>query len=122
MPRLARQRRETLLEAAGLRPPQGHIVDGVSFAPVLGKPDARLEREALYWHYPLEKPHFLGGRSSGAIRQGDWKLIEFYDQDEVELFNLRDDPGETRNLAWAEPARAQRLVANLRAWRGHFRR
>ncbi|MEK7751331.1 MAG: sulfatase/phosphatase domain-containing protein, partial [Acidobacteriota bacterium] len=111
----------TLLEAAGLRPPQGHIVDGVSFAPLLAKPDARLEREALYWYYPLEKPHFLGGRSSGAIRQGDWKLIEFYDKDEVELFNLRDDPGEARNLAEAEPARAQRMVSNLRGWRGHFR-
>jgi arylsulfatase A len=111
----------TLLEAAGLRPPQGHIVDGVSFAPVLENPDARMERDALYWYYPLEKPHFLGGRSSGAIRQGDWKLIEFYDKDEVELFNLRDDAGETRNRAAAEPARARRLVENLRAWRGHFR-
>ncbi|MBL7141143.1 MAG: sulfatase, partial [Planctomycetes bacterium] len=69
------------------------------------------------WHYPLAKAHFLGGRSTGAIRQGDWKLIEFFDTGEVELYNLADDIGESNNLAGAKTDKVKELRQALAAWR-----
>jgi arylsulfatase A-like enzyme len=91
-----------------------HEVDGVSLAPVLRGRGA-IEREALYWHYP----HYAsqGGRPGGAIRAGDWKLIEFYESGRRELFNLKNDIRESRNLAASEPERTQQLAAQLDAWR-----
>ncbi len=106
-----------LLEAAGLAAPRGHTLDGVSFLPLLARPQARLKRDALYWHYPLEKPHFLGGRSAGALRKGDWKLIEFFDTRTAELYHLKADPGERNDLAAAEPARLSAMRQDLAAWR-----
>ena len=102
----------TILEMAGARPPGP--IDGVSFASLLrgGRPPAR---DALYWHYP----HYSnqGGVPSGAVRKGDWKLIEFYEDSRLELFNLRQDPGETRNLVLKEPRKAAELHALLKDWR-----
>ncbi len=77
-----------------------------------------LAREALFWHYP----HYWGGepprvRPFGAVRAGDWKLIEFYEDMRVELFNLKDDIGETRDLAGALPDRAAELRRRLHDWR-----
>jgi len=92
-------------------------VDGVSILPLLKDPSARLDRDALYWHYPLARPHFLGGRSAGAIRMGDWKLIEFFDTGDVELYHLADDPGEAKNLAATRPDKANDLRQALVAWR-----
>ncbi len=107
----------TLLDVArGARDP-GQKLDGVSILPLLEKPKATLARDTLYWHYPLEKPHFLGGRSAGAVRRGDWKLIELFDTAEKELYNLADDVGETKNLADALPDVAADLHAKLDAWR-----
>ncbi|MFL3666614.1 MAG: hypothetical protein ACJ06V_08540 [Verrucomicrobiota bacterium] len=71
----------------------------------------------MHWHYPLEKPHFLGGRSGSAIRAGDWKLIEYFDNNTVELFHLGNDPGEKTNLAAERPDRREELLANLIRWR-----
>jgi arylsulfatase A-like enzyme len=107
----------TLAEIAGVTTDTRQRLDGVSIVPQLRDPDARLKQEALYWHYPLSRPHVQGGRSSGAIRQGDWKLIEFYDTGETELYNLADDIGETKNLAGTLPERAAELRVLLRAWR-----
>jgi len=101
----------------GVRPNANQPVDGVSILPLLKDPTARLDRDTLYWHYPLAKPHFLGGRSAGAIRKGDWKLIEFFDTGGVELYNLADDIGETNNLAKARPDMVQALRQDLAAWR-----
>jgi arylsulfatase A-like enzyme len=91
-----------------------HDVDGMSLAPVL-RGQGSVERAALYWHYP----HYAnqGGRPGGAIRAGDWKLIEFYDSGRHELFNLKNDLRESRNLAAAEPERTMQLAAKLEAWR-----
>jgi len=83
----------------------------------LKNPEAKVKRDALCWHYPLPRPHFLGGRSSDAIRQGDWKLIEFFDTDEGELYNLADDIGETKNLAKAIPGKVVELKKALADWR-----
>ena len=107
----------TFLEAAGIRPDPKQHLDGVSILPLLTDSEARLERDTLYWHYPLDKPHFLGGRSSGAIRQGHWKLIEFYDTGEFELYNIAQDPGEKNNLAGRRPEKTAELAGQLRRWR-----
>jgi len=106
----------TMLEAAGLRPQGGQPMDGFSMMPLLDNPRKRLRRDTLYWHYPLAKPHFLGGRSSGAVRQGDWKLIAFYDTKELELYNLKQDPGEGTNRIDRRPETAKQLHERLKRW------
>jgi len=82
----------------------------------LFKGSGRLRRDTLYWHYPLASPHFLGGRSSGAIRHGDFKLIEFYDTGS-RAYNLRNDVGEQRDLAPAMPGKVSELRRMLHSWR-----
>lgn len=103
----------TLLELAGGGPPPGQTLDGVSWAGVLrGGPPP--QRQRMFWHFPC----YVGKATpSSAIREGDFKLIEFFeDGGRVELYNLGDDPGETRNLAKTLPGKAQALSAALRAW------
>ena len=107
----------TLLECAGVAPDADHQADGVSLAPVLADPEARLDRDALFWHYPLAKPHFLGGRSSGAIRRGDWKLVEFFDTGTVELYHLAEDVGEEHDLSGKMPFRTAAMRVRLAEWR-----
>lgn len=72
---------------------------------------------ALYWHYPLDHPHFLGGFSGGAIRDGDWKLIEKFATSDTELYNLADDPSEQADLSDPRPDKVRELKAKLSAWR-----
>jgi len=103
----------TLLELAGLplRPDQHR--DGVSFAPALhGQTQSR---GPIYWHYP----HYSnqGGAPDGAVRDGDWKLIEWYEDFHVELYNLHEDLGERNDLAQRFPERAKELHSKLAAWR-----
>jgi arylsulfatase A len=102
----------TILEMAGATGARG--VDGVSIAPLLRR-RAAPRRNALYWHYP----HYSnqGGPPAGAIRSGDWKLIEFYEDGRLELFNLRDDISERRNLVAKKPGIAGDLHARLKTWR-----
>jgi len=107
----------TLLACANVKPDPRQKLDGVSILPILKDPQAKLDRDALFWHYPLEKPHFLGGRSSGAIRQGDWKLIEFFDTHTIELYNLARDAGEQDNLADKRPDKTAELTKRLADWR-----
>jgi arylsulfatase A-like enzyme len=104
----------TLLELAGLPLfPQQHL-DGVSLVPLFkGK---KLRRGApLFWHYP----HYgnQGGAPCGATRDGDWKLIEWYEDGSLELFNVRDDLSEKKNLATERPDLVKKLHAKLIAWR-----
>jgi arylsulfatase A len=105
----------TLLEIAGARLPGA--VDGVSLVPLLRRTGG-LSRDALFWHYP----HYWGGnpprvRPFGAGRAGDWKLIAFYEDLRVELYNLKDDLGESRDLARDSPDRADALRRRLHEWR-----
>lgn len=105
----------TLLEMAGLTAPAG--IDGLSLVPLL-KQTGKVERDALFWHYPHYQHYQLEGTTPyGAIRCGDFKLIEFFDDMRVELYNLHDDIGEQRNLAIQMPAKADELRARLHAWR-----
>jgi arylsulfatase A-like enzyme len=107
----------TLLQLAGASADPAQVMDGVSLAQTLREPDAAPRRDALYWHYPLQRPHFLGGRSSGAVREGDFKLLEFFDTGELELYDLRTDLSESTNLAGQLPERAAAMRARLTAWR-----
>jgi arylsulfatase A-like enzyme len=103
----------TLLDLAGLPPQPAQHRDGVSLVPLLK--GGELARGPLFWHYP----HYgnQGGAPGGAVRDGDWKLIEWYEDGSLELFNLRDDLGERNNLAAREPSRVKALQAKLNAWR-----
>jgi len=102
----------TLLAAAGLPlDPQQHA-DGVNLMPLLrGEP---FQRGPIFWHYP----HYSnqGGRPAASIRDGDWKLIKFFEDDKLELYNLRDDIGEQHDLSQAEPDRTADLHARLQQW------
>ena len=71
----------------------------------------------LFWHYPLARPHFLGGHSGSAIRRGSWKRIEWFDTKKGELFNLQDDPSEKNDLFAQHGQIAGRLLNQLRSWR-----
>ena len=103
----------TLLEMAGVKA-QGEV-DGRSLVPLL-KQKGQLERDAIYWHYP----HYWAGgrvRPFGAVRAGDWKLIESYEDMGVELYNLKDDVGEAHDLSKDQPKKAAQLREMLHAWR-----
>ncbi|MBM4020548.1 MAG: sulfatase [Planctomycetes bacterium] len=104
----------TILEMAGAQPPAGRELDGVSIVPAL-RQTGRPARDAVYWHYPHYHPG--GATPGGALRAGDWKLIEFFEDNHVELYNLKDDLGETKDLAPAMPDRAADLRRKLAAWR-----
>jgi arylsulfatase A-like enzyme len=102
----------TILEMAGLPQPERRF-DGVSLAPLL-RGQEKLDREALFWHYP----HYSnqGGFPGGAVRRGDWKLVERYEDGRVHLYNLRDDVGERNDLAKEMPDRVAAMRSRLHAW------
>jgi arylsulfatase A len=87
-----------------------------SMAPLLRGESDQWEQRKLYWHYPLEKPHFLGGRSASAAREGDLKWIEFHQTGERELYDLSQDPGETRDLSAEMPAENFRIGQAFWSW------
>ena len=105
----------TCLAAAGLPPRPNQHMDGRNLQPLLAG-GATLGRPAIFWHFPHynDHPHSV---PSGVIRQGPWKLIETFDPEGLELYNLADDLGEQRNLAAAQPARVAELKRALDGWR-----
>ena len=104
----------TMLAMAGLDPSPAQHLDGINLSALLEQ-DGTIDRDAIYWHYP----HYgnQGGSPGSAIRSGDWKLIHFYEDDRLELYNLAQDIGESRDLADAEPQRTAALKRALDAWR-----
>ncbi len=88
-------------------------IDGTSLVPLLVDRATALDRPAIYFHYP----HYHHGRPAGAIRSGDLKLIEFFEDGKLELYNLAQDIGETNDLAAEMPDKARRLQQQLAAWR-----
>ena len=102
----------TLLEAAGVATPADSPTDGCSWLPLFR--GETLPERPLFWHYP----HYgnQGGATGAAIRRGDWKLIEWFEDQHVELFNLATDLSETTNLADVEPARVEQLRRELHTW------
>ena len=88
--------------------------DGESMEPLL-RQTGEIKRDSLYWHYP----HYSnqGGKPGGAVRRGDFKLIEFYERGRLELYNIKKDAGENVNLAEQLPDLTQELASLLAAWR-----
>jgi arylsulfatase A len=98
-------------------PTEGSPLDGVSLVPLL-RQSGTINRSELFWHYPHHQHYQLGGTMPyGAIRSGDMKLIEFFNDMHVELYNVRDDIGEEHDLAPAQPQKAEELKTRLHAWR-----
>jgi arylsulfatase A-like enzyme len=111
----------TLLELAGAKPAAGHPLDGTSYVSLLKSGgQSKLAREAIYWHFP----GYLGAGAdgwrttpSGAIRVGDYKLLEFFEDGHLELYNLRDDLSQKNDLAKSQPEKTKELHDKLVAWR-----
>jgi arylsulfatase A-like enzyme len=111
----------TLLEVAGIQPEQERPRDGLSYLHLLlGRGTQRLDRDAIYWHFP----GYLGAAEGawrtlpvGALRAGDYKLLEFFEDGHLELYNLKDDLGERHDLAATHAQLAAELQAKLAAWR-----
>jgi arylsulfatase A-like enzyme len=104
----------TLLQLAGLPLQPAQHLDGVSFVPLL-RGETMQRGKPLFWHYP----HYAnqGGAPNGVIRDGDWKLIEWYEDGALELYNIAGDISEKTNLAAQQPERVKELHAKLSAWR-----
>jgi arylsulfatase A-like enzyme len=102
----------TFLKIFGSKGDSNHALDGENILPLLGQ-TGTLKRGAIYWHYP----HYHHSRPAGAIREGNYKLIEFFDDGQLELYNLRSDIGEKNNLAKTMPAKAADLQRKLAKWR-----
>lgn len=104
----------TFLAAAGLPAEPDRHADGTNMLPVLTG-DRPVERAPLCWHYP----HYSnqGGGPTGAIRDGDWKLIEWYETERTALYNLREDVSESFNRSEEAPERTAELLDGLRSWR-----
>ncbi|WP_395749283.1 sulfatase [Prosthecobacter sp.] len=100
--------------------PEGQPLDGESLVPVFRDATAGLKREAIYQHFP----GYLGAGEGtwrttpvGLIEVGDWKLMEFFEDGRLELYNLKDDIGEQKNLAMEMPGRVKEMHAKMIAWR-----
>jgi arylsulfatase A-like enzyme len=104
----------TMLEMAGLPAKPEQHVDGVSMVALLRQTGSTVQR-AIYWHYP----HYgnQGGSPGSAVRVGDWKLIEFFENHRLELYNLKSDLGEQHNLAAQQGKKAAELHEKLKSWR-----
>ena len=109
----------TLLELAGAPKPR-QTLDGVSLAGLFKKPEAGLGREAIFQHFP----GYLGAGTGlwrttpvSLIHAGDWKLMEYLEDGRLELYDLKNDLGETKNLAAAMPDKAKELHEKLVVWR-----
>jgi arylsulfatase A-like enzyme len=119
----------TFCEMAGIDPPDDHPLDGVSLVPLLKGERETLGERPLFWHFPAylqSGPGPPGGESRdplfrtrpcSIIRLGDWKLHQYFEDGGLELYNLRDDIGERRNLAETNPEKMQELLWRLEQWR-----
>ena len=104
----------TMLELASADRTPGQIIDGESLAPLL-KGSGRLRRDTLFWHYPHY--HAGGATPHSAIREQDWKLIEFQEDGRTELYHLASDPQESDDVSSVNPGRNRALQRKLSAWR-----
>jgi arylsulfatase A len=102
----------TILSLAGLDVVEN---DGINLHPMFQSTNHKLNRSSIFWHYPHYHP---GGASPySAIRNGNYKLIEFFEDGTLELYNLAEDIGESNNLAKSSPEMANKLYEELQSWR-----
>lgn len=111
----------TFVELAGGEVPDGHVLDGINLLPLLRDTEASLNREALYWHFPgylqTRQPGSWRTTPVGSIRAGDWKLLQYFEDNNIELYNLADDIGEHYDLSEEHTDKTQELLGKLEAWR-----
>ena len=102
----------TILELCGLPLRRDQHVDGVSLVPLLD--GQTIAPRPLYWHYP----HYdnQGGEPSSLFRDGDWKLIHYYEDGRDELYDLSVDPSEESDLSRTHPARTREMRQQLKDW------
>ena len=107
----------TMLEIAELGLLEEQHVDGMSLVPLLKEQvnESGWQREAIFWHFPHY--HSSGHTPAAAVRAGRYKLIEWFEDGSVELYDLKEDVGETRNLAEAMPEKRDKLLGLLQQWR-----
>ena len=107
----------TFAELAHASPTPGYPLDGESLVPLIRGGD-KLQRDELYWHYSSPSMNWVP-RKATALRKGDWKCIHWYagKDKRVELFNLKDDPFETRDLSKEMPEKRKKMMERIRAWR-----
>jgi uncharacterized sulfatase len=103
----------TLLSLTKTSAPPHQPLDGISLAEHLREPTKPLPRDTLFWHLP----HYHHSTPASAIRQGDWKLIEFFEDDHTELYHLAEDIAESTDLSAREPERTAALRSALHTWR-----
>uniref|UniRef100_UPI0040471F8D sulfatase n=1 Tax=Mariniflexile sp. TaxID=1979402 RepID=UPI0040471F8D len=103
----------TILDYANIKLLPGQHRDGISLRPIIDEGKS-LPMRPLYWHYP----HYgnQGGDPSSIIREGNWKLIHYYEEDIDELYNLANDPYEQNNLASSNPEKTKQLNKKLMDW------
>lgn len=106
----------TFLEAAGIEKPENYLLDGFSLLSLFKNPNASLDRQSLYWHFPgyPNNPWRTGPVS--VIRDGSWKLMKFYETSQIELYNLNQDISEQHNLANEQPKIRNKLQNQLEHW------
>ena len=121
----------TFLEMTGASAAEGQPQDGVSLVSVFK--GGELQPRSLFWHFPAYLQSYGGktaieqrdplfrSRPVGAIRHGDWKLLEYFESGDLELFNLKEDIGETNNLASDRPEKLKELHELMKAWRKHIK-
>lgn len=106
----------TLVAATGVAAKAEVVPDGLDLTPLLRAPQSQLARDTFYFHYP-HYYHAPPSTPASAIRHGAWKLIEYFENRKVELFNLQSDPGEQQDLASQQSEVAKDLLKKLEAWR-----
>ncbi len=104
----------TLLEMAGIEKKPEIAPDSVSLVPLL-KDDTKFKRGPMFWHYPVAKRLTPLSEPGSVVRDGDWKFLHFYSDGRSELFNLKEDIGETKNLIDTMPEKAAAMKAQLDA-------
>jgi len=112
---------------AGIEKPEDKKLDGQSFLPVLTG-TGNIQEKPLFWHFPFYLEAYLKNdtstqdptfrtRPGSAIRLGDYKLIQYFENNDIELYNLKEDISEKNNLAESNPAKRNELLNKLETWR-----
>ncbi|BDS05074.1 sulfatase [Oceaniferula spumae] len=103
----------SFVEMCGAKVPDGVEIDGKSYVDVLlGK---QVDRGPIYWHSPLGRPHSTGDHAASSLIDGDWKILQFHVTGKWELYNLKTDPGELKDLSTAESETFERMKKQLLA-------
>ncbi|MEM9481308.1 MAG: sulfatase [Verrucomicrobiota bacterium] len=118
----------TFCDMTGASLPEGQELDGVSLVPLFKGEVESFGERPLFWHFPAylqsygvdsfeQRDPLFRSRPCGVIRVGEWKLHEYFEDGGLELYNLKDDIGETTDLSTSNPEKVKELLAKMEAWR-----